>query len=294
MRVCIFGNKETTRTLITHLINKNITIDCLVTLNSESAKKVDISGKSSNLVTISEKFGLEVYQSNSYNLKEAFDTKFFENNKFDVGLCTGWQRLIPKVILDTFKHGVFGWHGSGFEFPNGRGRSPLNWSLRLGLPKIYHNCFKYSAGADAGDIYETDKFSINQNDYISDIQYKAVEHILNSSERLLSDIDKGSLQLLNQPNYPYFQFPSLTEGSGELFPTEINCKTALQIIKSCSRPFPGAFLLDQGKKFRIWRARIVQHPEKGLNSNKKSILINGKLYISLMDGFLCSSDFDVE
>jgi methionyl-tRNA formyltransferase len=127
-----------------------------------------------------------------------------------------------------------------------------------------------------------------------DIQDKAAEHILSSSERLLSDIYKSSLKLLNQPNYPYFYFPSLTESSGELFPTEINCKMALQIIKSCSRPFPGAFILNQGQKFRIWKAKIIQHSDTELNLNKNSIIINEKLYVRFLDRFLCSSDFEVE
>ena len=69
------------------------------------------------------------------------DKNFFRTKAFDIGLCTSWQRIIPKDVLSCFRFGVFGWHGSGFEFPNGRGRSPINWSIRLGLNSIFHNCF---------------------------------------------------------------------------------------------------------------------------------------------------------
>ena len=123
------------------------------------------------------------------------DFAFFKKNKFDIGICTGWQRLIKADILNSFSLGIFGWHGSMFEFPNGRGRSPLNWSIRLGGRKVYHNLFKYDVGADDGAVFDTKILSIRDSDYIEDLQNKAIKHICESAHALILKSKKGAIDL---------------------------------------------------------------------------------------------------
>ena len=160
MKICIFGNKTTTKALLNELIKKKVKVSCLVALDISNSKKAKISGHDDDLISFATSHGVSIFSPESYSLSSRKDIDFFQRRRFDLGLCTGWQRLIPPSTVDSFEHGVYGWHGSGFEFPNGRGRSPLNWSLRLGSTKIYHNLFRYAHGADDGMIYETEIFII--------------------------------------------------------------------------------------------------------------------------------------
>ena len=290
MKLCIFGNKSTTKELLRKLIQSQIKIDHLVTLSTDKAKVAKISGQDSALIEFANIQGISVFNPDSYSLKSDKDINFFQNHHFDLGLCTGWQRLIPQPIIDSFKHGIYGWHGSGFEFPNGRGRSPLNWTLRLGMTKVYHNLFRYAYGADDGMVYETDVIQIEENDYISDLQLKALQHIKQSSIRLVKDISRGTLQLKEQPNHPYILFPSLDAESGKLYPKNMGYLQSLHIIRSCSRPFPGAFVEYEGKIYRIWKARSVT-PE--IKINKECSVLEGKLFIKFVDGYIISDDFEI-
>ena len=294
MKICVFGNKLSTRNLIDYLFRKKIQISYLVILNKSSAKKIEISGADKNLIYKAAEKNIKIYNAKSYSLKNIADASFFINEQFDLGLCTGWQRIIPKDILKTFKFGVFGWHGSGFEFPNGRGRSPLNWSIRLGLHKIYHNCFRYNEGIDSGDIFETKEIEIKESDYIEDIQKKANEHILNSSTRLIYDLINTKLKLYPQTKYPYIAFPSLNEKSGQIYQDQMNCKQAMQIIRSCSIPFPGAYLIFNSNKYRIWKASYCDIKKNKFDINNNFFIKENILYFKLNDGFLKSLNFEIQ
>ncbi len=291
MKICIFGNKKSTEKLIEHLTKEGFNLSYLVCLDPKESEKIEISGKSSLLDEMCKENDIKVYRTSNYKLSGGEDISFFQKEKFDLGICTGWQRLIPQNIIDTFKNGIFGWHGSGFEFPNGRGRSPLNWSIRLGLKSIYHNCFQYASGADTGKVFDTKVIKIEDNDHIADIQKKALNHILQSSIDLIYAIQKNNLSLQEQPDYPFISFPSLNESSGEIFIEKISRRSALLLIRSCSRPFPGAYFKD-GQKIRVWDAKkcISNYPE--MISEKQSFIKNKKLYFKAKDGWLESDDFE--
>jgi methionyl-tRNA formyltransferase len=290
MKLCIFGNKTTTTELLSELIRSQIQVDHLVTLSIDKAEVAKISGQDSGLIEFATSHGIFVFNPDSYSLKSDKDITFFQNHHFDLGLCTGWQRIIPKPIIDSFTHGIFGWHGSGFEFPNGRGRSPLNWTLRLGMAKVYHNLFRYAYGADDGMVYETEIIKIDPNDYISNLQLKALEHIKQSSVRLVKDVARGTIQLMEQPNHPYIQFPSLDIDSGQIYPKKMGFLQSLNIIRSCSRPFPGAFVEYEGKIYRIWKARseIID-----VNNDEECVVVNDKLFVKVKDGCIISNDFEI-
>ena len=118
MKICVFGSKKSTVVLLNYLFKKNIKVDTLVLLDSCKFKSIEISGHIDKIKEIAKSLGTNVYHVKKYSLKSVYDTNFFRKNSFDLGLCTNWQRIIPKNILKSFKHGIFGWHGSGFKFPN--------------------------------------------------------------------------------------------------------------------------------------------------------------------------------
>ena len=66
-----------------------------------------------------------------------------EENEFEIAVSMGWQRLIPKYVLDKFAYGVYGFHGNCGYLPFGRGRSPLNWSIIQGDTRFNLNLFRY-------------------------------------------------------------------------------------------------------------------------------------------------------
>lgn len=250
----VFGNKTTSVALVEHLIANDVKVDLVVTLRP-GATKATISGQADVASFCSER-GITCYGVESYSLRSAEDQAFFAANKFDLGLCTGWQRLIPGDVLARFDAGVFGWHGSLFPFPNGRGRSPLNWSIRLGGAQVHHNAFRYAPGADDGPVFDTRVIPI-EGDYIADLQSKALDHIKVSAVDVARAHRDGSLagRLRPQPPGASVHFPKLSESDGEIFPDRMSVVQIENLVRSCSRPFPGAFVREPEGILRIWRCR---------------------------------------
>jgi methionyl-tRNA formyltransferase len=287
MKVCLFGNKHLTRKFIELCILNRVCIDTLVSVSVSEVDSSQISGFDKGLTSYAESVGYRIFLTSKYSLNDPDSVKFFVTERFDLGVCLGWQRLIPDEIIETFSHGIYGWHGSLFKFPSGRGRSPINWSIRLGAEKIYFNFFRYDSKADTGSLYETIEVNIEPNEYVDDVQLKLTYVQLEGFKRLLSSIKNNSLALKEQPLGPSIFFPKLTEESGFIEVSKISKYDALNIVRSCSRPFPGAFVVSDSKecKLRLWRVRISDLPFDSID--KYSLRKIGKsFFIRFYDGLM--------
>lgn len=281
LEICIFGNQKTTTELIKNLLKNKHGISYVVTLKKNESTVSKISNIDLELDEFCKLNGINIYYADSYSLDSSRDIEFFLRNKFDIGMSCSWQRIIPKIVLDSFKFGVFGWHGSMFKFPNGRGRSPLNWSIRLGGTRIYHNLFKYDSGIDTGDIFETKEIKIDDSDNIRTLLPKIQDHMNSSSVRLLDSIYMHEFKLEPQVGNGHILFPKLTEESGKLLLNSMFYSEANNIVRSCTHPFPGAFILHNGNKIKIWEMKksII----KKLNPGEVCIKKN-TIYLGFVDG----------
>ncbi len=255
LKICVFGNQTTTTELVKSLYKNKHGVSHLVTLKKDDSVISKISNIDLSLDKLCIDYGINIYYADTYSLNSERDKEFFSSEKFDVGISCSWQRLIPKDILDTFEFGVFGWHGSMFRFPDGRGRSPLNWSIRLGGKVIYHNLFKYDSGADTGMIFETKEVEIKKKDNILSLLNKIQRHMNDSVSRLLDSIYREDTVLIEQSGDPTIYFPKLTEQDGQLFPSRVTYNKANNIVRSCTHPFPGAFIVHKGKNIKIWKMK---------------------------------------
>ena len=293
MKLVLFGNKTTTKLLLEHLIKKNYKPHTLVTLDANLLKKTNIAGAEDSLIDFALENKINVFKPNSYGLSAREDLDFFLENNFDIGLCTGWQRLIPEKILKSIKNGIFGWHGSGFEFPNGRGRSPINWSIRIGLKSIFHNCFQYSAGIDDGMIFDTKEIEIEDNDYIQEVISKAIIHIKESSIKLLEDLSKNNLVLREQCTHAFLSFPKLSEKDGVLLQS-MSSQYALNVVRSCSHPFPGAFIINPNNvKIRIWSMKLIEKNNFDEELTPFIYFENEVIFLRFKDGLFSSEDYEI-
>ncbi|WP_191090246.1 formyltransferase family protein [Histidinibacterium aquaticum] len=295
----VFGNKTTTEELIRYLDRHGARPDFLVTLSGEVARVAAISGRSEGLEQLCERLGIGFYACKSYSLKDAGDREFFESFEGGLGLCTGWQRLLPQAVLDRFAGGVFGWHGSCFRFPHGRGRSPLNWSIRLGGSEVWHNCFRYEAGVDTGPVFETRRLEIGPETSIDVLQYLALDHIKSSALALAAAWREGRLEeyLVPQPPGPSVELPKITPEDGGLAFATQRLEELHALVRSCARPFPGAFACIGGRPvLRIWRAerlasgQIAAHP--GAEPGRIVDAGSGRLLIAAAEGWMLATDYE--
>lgn len=245
-KVVIFGVKTETQELINKFQDN---IDLVVTLNEDEKSKYHISGVD-NLCSQ----GIEFFHSDNYSLKSDLCDDFFTHNQFDIGVVVGWQRLIPQNILENFKHGIFGFHASPLGLPFGKGRSPANWSMILGFEQVYSHFFQYNEKADDGFIYSTKKLDILPWDNIFTLKQKILFHQIHSIEKLLNDYSQNNIKLSRQDKtLPETFFPKRTPSDGKIDLTK-STEKIFNLIRGCTKPFPGAFLYYDKNKIDIWDA----------------------------------------
>ena len=144
-KVVVFGVKDTSENIIRFIHETICPVDLIVTIDKSVTEKNQVSGyKGLNYLT--DELGIPVHEAESYFLTDEKTQKFFKENEFDIGISMGWQRLIPKSVLDCFTYGIYGFHGNAGYLPFGRGRSPLNWSImmkkRTARMYLQRRCFR--------------------------------------------------------------------------------------------------------------------------------------------------------
>lgn len=297
--ICILGNHQSTRALIESLIDDKLKPDLVVTLGKSALEKASIANVAEDFAGWCRQRSINVYECDGYRLTSNSDKSFFSNNSFGIGVCTDWQHLLPGTVLNAFAHGVFGFHGSLMAFPNGRGRSPFNWSLRLGGKSIFHNCFRYTEGADDGGVFNTTEIPVGPNEPIRTVQFKAMVDSRVTIRKLLTAYRSGEIRVVPQPVAASVWLPKLSPADSCLHFEANDMQDILNIVRASSHPFAGAYgLTKTGEQIVIWRATEYDGPidPKWADAPTGSILVGAmdSALIKCRDGLMLATELSVE
>jgi methionyl-tRNA formyltransferase len=291
-KVVIFGVKDTTLEIIDYIQNKICGIDLIVTIKKEVLSNNHVSGFS-ELIPIAEKHNIVLFESSSYTLKDKECQDFFEKNTFDIGISMGWQRLIPKSVLDRFSFGIFGFHGSCGYLPYGRGRSPLNWSIIQGARRFILNLFQYDAEADSPNVFANNMFEINQFDTIRTLQYKQLISAKVLVKKLLEAYNCGNIAVIRESKDFDSWYNKRTPDDGKIDFTQ-KTYDIYNLIRGVTTPFPGSFAYINMDKITIWKA----YPFDGIMDFSKYSpgevidVIDKNFFVRTIDGSLIIYEYE--
>ncbi|MCR5798954.1 MAG: hypothetical protein K6G69_02670 [Lachnospiraceae bacterium] len=260
-KVVVFGVKDTSENIVEFIQDNICKVDLVITISPEVTKKNQVSGYK-GLGILTERYGIPVHEADSYFLTDEKTVEFMKNNTFDIGISMGWQRLIPKEVLDAFKYGIYGFHGNSGYLPFGRGRSPLNWSIILGDTRFNLNLFRYDEKADSPNVFATEMFSITPHDDIRTAQYKNMICSKNLIRKLLKAYQDGNISIKCGSKDFDSWYNKRTEADGKV-DFKARTRDIYNLIRGVAAPFPGAFAFvkgngdnaeDAGMKVTIWQA----------------------------------------
>lgn len=252
-RIVMCGCAEVGANLIGPLIEAGVTFSHFVVLTPEQGAKYQISGYA-DLRDVAKKHGIPVYVPKTYALADPVDIAFFRDNKFDLLIQGGWQRLFPTAVLETLSIGAVGVHGSSDFLPKGRGRSPLNWSLIEGRKRFLLHLFLIKAGVDDGDVFAVENFDITPFDDIETLYLK----VSLSTRRLLlghlTDLLANKIDVRPQVGEPSY-YAKRSPEDGRIDWDKLDVHQVYNFVRAQTRPYPGAFGPLDGRMLRIWKAR---------------------------------------
>ena len=251
-KVVVFGVKDTTERIVEFIQENICPVDLVVTISREVLSKNQVSGFK-GLSSLTEKYGIQVREVDSYALKYETTRDFFLENTFDIGISMGWKRLISAAFIDRFRHGFFWFHGNCAYLPFGRGRSPLNWSIINGDTRFILNLFRYDEKADSPNIFANEMCAITPYDTVRSMQYKNIICSKNLIRRLLAAYKEGNISIRQESKDFDSWYEKRTPEDGKI---DFHGRTRdiYNLIRGVSAPFPGAFAFVKGEKVIIWEA----------------------------------------
>ncbi len=291
-KVTVFGVKDTSENIISFIHNEICSVDLVITISPEVTKKNEVSGYK-GLSFLTQKYGIPVHEADSYGLTDEKTATLIRDNTFDIGISMGWQRLVPGYVLDSFKYGVFGFHGNAGYLPFGRGRSPLNWSMILGDTRFNLNLFKYDEKADSPNIFATETFQINACDDIRTAQYKNMIVSKRLIRKLLSAYAEGKVDIRTESKDFDSWYTKRTAADG-LIDFHGRTRDIYNLIRGVAAPFPGAYAYIGGQKITVWSAQPFDEmiDFSGYEPGEVADIFDGRLVVRTVDGSLLINRYD--
>ncbi|HWY12491.1 MAG TPA: formyltransferase family protein [Bacteroidia bacterium] len=291
VKIVMCGNHIGGKPIIEALLAAGYKFAYFVCLTPEQAIENNVSGYY-DYTPLAKEHNISVYIPENFTLKSEKDLNFFHENKFDLLIQGGWQRLFPGEVLNTLSIGALGYHGSSEFLPKGRGRSPMNWSLIEDKKQFIMHLFLMKEGADDGDVIDYEIFEINDFDDIETLYFK---YAIVNKKLVLRNIDsliKKQFKIIPQEGEPTY-YAKRTEKDGEIKWETMSVRQIYNLIRAVTRPYPGAWTFIEEKKIIIWKARPFDTKIKYTGAGCGEIVerFENKLVINCMDGLLLVDEF---
>ena len=182
----------------------------------------------------------------------------------------GWSQIANKRLLDTPKSGVLGMHPT--LLPKGRGRASIPWAIIKGLEETGVTLFKLDEGVDTGPILSQYKIPLTDRTTSTELYNSVNNGHVNLMTSIIPKILDGSVKLQKQNNADSTEWEGRTPKDGEI-DLKSSIVTAERLVRATTKPYPGAFVMIDDKKYIIWEAKVA---------NKST----GDFCLEFKDGFL--------
>lgn len=225
--------------------------------------------------------GIEVYQPEKLRDDGVFETI----KKLDPELIVvvAYGKILPKQILEFPKYGCINIHGS--LLPKLRGAAPIQWSVINGDEFAGVTAMRMDEGLDTGDMILQKKVEIDPDETAGEL-YDRLSFV--GAQALIETIElleKGEAEYEKQDD-ALSTYAPLLDKEMSVIDWNDNALSIYNKIRGLS-PWPIAHTFYDGKKLKIYKARIVEglpgKPGEALESKKRLIVACGEGAIEILN-----------
>jgi methionyl-tRNA formyltransferase len=178
----------------------------------------------------------------------------------------GWSQIAKPETFNASKFGTIGAHPT--LLPIGRGRAAIPWAIIKGLDKTGVSFFKMDEGVDTGPILGQFEILINESTTATEL-YKDVDKAHETLiKNLWGKLVEGQFELKMQDEALATYWEGRTPEDG-LLNKEMTVNQVATLVRATTKPYPGAFILEDGSKVIIWEGEI------GMTKGKQLEFIDG-------------------
>ena len=226
--------------------------------------------------------GIPVYQPTS--LKTESDFQQFHNLKPDLMVVIAYGMILPQAVLNTPTFGCINVHGS--LLPRWRGAAPIQRAIMAGDEMTGVTIMKIIHKLDAGDMLHKEECAIVATDTSGDLYPKLAELGAAGLEKVLMQIESGTLHAEKQDENLVTYAEKLTKQEALLY-WNLPAENIARIVRGLN-PWPVAQTLYENEVLRIWRAEallseIKAAPGKIICTNKTLDVMTGEGLLRLLE-----------
>jgi len=207
----------------------------------------------------------------------------------DLVITVHLRKILNTDILKPAKKGAINIHPS--LLPKYRGLSPQHQAIMHGDAESGVSVHFIEEKVDTGDIVLQRRFSIDEGDYILQVQAKMLAIYKTIVVDAVALIEKGGLEPVKQDLSGVSYFGPLKKRDRQIDLSKTT-EQVYNLIRSVSLPYKGAFYND----IVLWTAEksvdkelLKAYPEPGLYQDVE----NDRILLRLRDGILISEDFEI-
>ena len=237
--------------------------------------------------------GLNVIEQDSMR-DPAFATRLSDLNA-DLFVVVAFK-VLPPALLAIPRIGSINLHAS--LLPKYRGAAPIHWAVIRGESETGVTIFFLDEQVDTGKYLLQDRVEIGPDDTTGDVYNRLMKIGANSLVHGVEMIASGKYSLIEQDH-------AMSTSAPKIFPEQakIDLNKSSQDVVNHIRgmnPFPTAWMMVDGKKFKVHRAREfeleqsqISEDPNGFNSNSL-MKLDGKLVANCADGMVELTEVQLE
>lgn len=230
-------------------------IDLLITLEDE------IATKKSGRVSLDEYAALAgAHLHKTSNINNPHTIQVIREAALDYLFVVGWSQLISPEIFSLVKHPPLGMHPT--LLPEGRGRAPIPWTILKGIRRSGVTMFELREEADSGDIIAATEYEVALDETATTLYAKACSAHVSIIRRIWPDLLTGTLAGHAQDESRATHWPQRRPSDGEIT-EELSLEEIDRLVRATTRPYPGAFVIENNRKLVIWAGAIQILPATG-------------------------------
>lgn len=167
-----------------------------------------------------------------------------------------FRKMIPARVLSLARRGALNMHGS--LLPRFRGRSPVNWAILKGATETGASLHYMTEKPDAGDLVDQERVPIGPDDDALTVSRRVADAAVAVLSRSLPRLKTGTAPRvpLDLSKGSYFGGRKPEDG---LVDWSQPAKEIHDLVRSVSKPWPGAFTDVFGKQVTLWKTRVSPH-----------------------------------
>lgn len=220
---------------------------------------------------VAKKYNIPVYQPHKIRL----DYEFVKDLKPDLILTMAYGQIVPQGLLEIPSMGALNLHGS--ILPKYRGAAPIQRALMNGETKTGVTLMEMVDKMDAGKMYGVKACVITPEDNYSSLCEKIVKCAIDAVKDLLPKYINGELKGEEQDESKVTFADKITPETEKLNLC-VPADQFINYIRGMSEE-PGAYVIVNDLKFKIFKAKIVDDIPGEINS----LIVNKSTYLKLKD-----------